>query len=123
MSRLQGRVLNYDDDKPLKGVYVGLMDKSGKVVKATGTNAEGAYSIDDPVVDDTYAKVRFSLQDYRAEEMRVASANNQDVILMKEGTDTAAIVISRTYKSWIIAVGVIVLLIVLYYTLLKGKIK
>jgi 5-hydroxyisourate hydrolase-like protein (transthyretin family) len=123
MSRLQGRVLDYDTDKPLQGVYVGLMDKTGKVVKVAGTNAEGAYSIDDPVVDDTYAKVKFSLRDYRAEEMRVASANNQDVILMKEGTDTAAIVIARDYKSWIIAIVVIVLLVILYYAFLKGKIK
>lgn len=123
MSRLQGRVIGYEDDKPLKGVYVGLIDKSGKVVQFTGTNNEGAFAIDHVAVDDVYSKVRFSLQDYRVEEMRVASANNQDVILIKNTTQPAAIVVARNYKSWIIAVGVIVLLIILYYTVLKGKIN
>jgi hypothetical protein len=122
MGRLQGRVVDYDSDAPLQGVYVGLMDKTGKVIKNTGTNAEGTYVIEDPAVDDNYSKVRFSLKDYRVEEMRVASANNQDVILLKEGTNTAT-VIAIKYKSWIIAVGVLVLLTILYYTVLKGKIK
>lgn len=119
MARLQGRVVDYETDAPVKDVTVSLANRSGDIVATAKTNADGAYVIEHVSADDPYFKVKFSGEGYAAESMQPASANNVDVVLRKSNVLSSVTVIVKNYKSYIIAVAVILLLVILYLKLKK----
>lgn len=120
MARLSGRVVDYTTDEPIPGVSVAVMSKTGSSVGATATNNEGVWVIDQPGADDLYNRVKFTKEGYNPQDLSPGSANNVDVVLMQSGTLPGVTITAKNFKSYIVAVAVILLIVILYFTAIKG---
>jgi len=116
MSKITGRVIDYDNDSPIQGVLIQGIAKNGTIFNSTNTNAMGQFVFDDPGLDDLYSQVRFSADGYATQTMRPSSANNVDVVLPKAGTlATVTLAVKRNPMKALLFVALGALAVFLYF--------
>lgn len=123
MATIKGRVVDYDNDNPLAGVTVEGLTKDGEVFYNTTTDQGGRFTASDPGFDNMYSKIRFSKDNYATQTMRPDSANNVDIPLPKAGVLGTVTIIAKQNKSILIAIAIVLLLVIAYYSIFKSKSK
>lgn len=86
MANIKGRVVDYDNDSPISGVLVQGVAKDGTAFISGTTDSGGNFNLSNTGFDDLYSRVIFKKDGYQSQLMQPASANGQDVVLMKNGS-------------------------------------
>lgn len=86
MSKITGKVVDYNTDAGILGVLVQGVASDGTIFTSTTTDNSGSYTLDNAGFDSPYAKISFNKEGYAATSMRPQSANNVDVVLAPANT-------------------------------------
>lgn len=123
MSKINGRIVDYDNDSPVSNVLVQGIASSGTVFASTNSDNGGNFTLDNQGFDDPYSKISFVKDGYATQTMRPASANNVDVVLPKAGTLASVTLTLKQNKTkallFVVIGGILVFLFIKYRSKLK----
>jgi hypothetical protein len=121
MATISGRVVDYDSNSPLQGVFVQGINPDGTFINSTNTDSGGHFTLSDPALDNPAARIVFQSDGYATQSMGPKSANGVDVVLPKAGTLAAVTITVK--RNPMKAVLFILIGAALVYFLIKYKHK
>jgi len=120
-----GTVVDYNTNNAVPGATLIATNQEGTIIGTATTGNDGKFSMDGDGLSDVYAMVQVMADGYQTQTMRVASANGAEIPLPRTGDMLGAVTLTvKKNKTQILiwlAVGVVVA--VIYFKFLKGKIK